>query len=118
MTTATPASTTKALAQAFAARYNVSAIDFCFSVSVGFENFSVFANTPQAGALTTQVPSFDYNSDTDVEAIEELLDAVLENNKFNTPYITEIGGTVSITTDGAIDFSGQITEATPASFAC
>ena len=113
LTTMTTPSTTytdiKSLTRAFSKRYNVSAIDFLWTSENGFDNFTVYATTPKAGVLTTKVPSFDYNSETDDLALRELLMTIIDDTEWNTENISEIGGTLNISTTDAPVFEGNVT---------
>ena len=107
--TATTSTTLTTQAQAFAADYTVACIDFLWTSADGFNSFTVYASTPEAGVLTTKVPSFDYNNSTDDTRIRELLMTVVDDTQWDANNITEIGGTISISTDEAPLFEGEIT---------
>ena len=109
-TTMTPTlSNITTVTRAFSQQYNVSAIDFLWSSENGLDNFTVYSTTPQAGVLTTKVPSFDYNSETDDLAIRELLMTIIDDTEWNTENISEIGGTLNISTTGTPLFEGNVT---------
>ncbi len=115
--TITTAPTVTDLAQAFASRYGVSCIDFLWTTDDGFDTFTVYADTPKAGVLTTNVSSFDYNSDEDDASIRALLMSALDDTEMITDYTTEIGGTLFLYDQGEYpQLKGSITEASPISY--
>lgn len=104
------------LTRVFSERYNVSAIDFLWTSENGFDTFTVYSTTPQAGVLTTKVPSFDYNSETDDLAIRELLMTIIDDTEWtidgtdiHLDTITEIGGSLLISPTDAPVFEGLVT---------
>ena len=107
--TITTASTLTLQAQAFSADYGVALIDFLWTASDGFETFTVYATTPEAGVLTTAVPTFDYCSDTDDARIRSLVMTVIDDTQWDANNITEIGGTLAISTAEAPVFEGNVT---------
>ncbi len=107
--TITTALTLTLQAQAFATDYSVACIDFVWTAENGFDTYTVFASTPEAGVLTTAVPSFDYCSDTDDTRIRALLMAVIDDTQWDANNISEIGGTLSISTTEAPVFEGNVT---------
>jgi hypothetical protein len=107
--TITTATTLTQQAQSFATNHGVACIDFVWTSTDGFDSFTVYAATPEAGTLTTKVPSFDYNSDIDDTLIRELLMTVIDDTKWNADNITELGGTLSISATEAPLFEGDIT---------
>ena len=96
-------------AQAFATDYTVACIDFVWTAENGFDTYTVFASTPEAGVLTTAVPSFDYCSDTDDARIRELLMTVIDDTQWEQNNIVEIGGTLAVSATAAPEFEGNIT---------
>ena len=107
--TITTASTLTLQAQAFATDYTVASIDFLWTSADGFDTYTVFASTPEAGVLTTAVPSFDYCSDTDDTRIRALLMAVIDDTQWDANNITEIGGILAISATKAPEFEGNVT---------
>ena len=113
--TTTPAVST--LAQAFATRYSVVSIDFLWTAVTGFEDFTVYASTAEAGVLSTKVPAFDYNRDQDEADIRELLMTALDNTEIITNYTCEFGGTLLLNDEGKCpQLKGNVTESSPVSF--
>ena len=116
--TITTAPTVTDLAQAFATRYQVVSIDFLWTAVTGFEDFTVYASTPEAGVLSTKVPAFDYNRDQDEADIRELLMAALDSTGIITDYTVEFGGTLLLDGEGEHpQLKGNVTESSPVSFA-
>ena len=105
------------LAQAFATRYQVVSIDFLWTAVTGFEDFTVYASTAEAGVLSTKVPAFDYNRDQDDADIRELLMTALDSTEMITDYTIEFGGTLFLDGDGEYpQLKGNVTESSPVSF--
>jgi hypothetical protein len=107
--TNTTATTLTLQAQDLATDYNVACINFLWTSADGFDSFTVFASTPEAGVLTTAVPSFDYCSDIDDTRIRELLMTVIDDTQWDAVNISEIGGTLAISPTEAPVFEGTIT---------
>ena len=93
----------------FSKRYNVSAIDFLWTSENGFDSFTVYSTKAEAGVLTMEVPTFDYNSEIDDLAIRQLLMTIIDDSEWNTENITEIGGTLMISVTDSPVFEGNVT---------
>ncbi len=114
-TTTTPDVST--LAQAFATRYSVVSIDFLWTAITGFEDFTVYASTAEAGVLSIKVPAFDYNRAQDDADIRELLMTALDEAEIITNYSVEFGGTLLLDGEGEHpQLKGNVTESSPVSF--
>lgn len=89
-------------------RFGLVSCDFLFTAENGVESFTVFAEGPDAGSVTTVTPLFDYDNDEQSEAIEEIILAIVDYAFPDIHNITEVEGSF-YQSEGKITFGGDVT---------
>ena len=87
--------------------FGLVSCDFVFNCKSGIE-FTVYAQGSEPDTKTTTTPLFDYNNETQSEAIKEICLAIVDDGFPEIHNITEVSGSF-YPFDGEIIFEGEVT---------